>query len=196
MAKVFLIATAFSGLLLVSGCLGALPGAGGYGYGGDQYYDGTQAYDPGGGAYYASQTYSESQPYGYAGNTAGYAYQPGTGGCAGAPPGRWLDRRRQYQEERIRRGMASGQLAPQEARRLQRDPARFRGAEGRTRPGPNSQDIYQARHNARQIGPAVQMRPPAPARPQMQARPAPPPRTTTSTRTTSQRSSSQRRHDR
>ncbi len=214
MAKVFLAATVLTGILAVSGCIGPLPGGGGYGYGGDPFY-GAQPfpYYPGGGAYYGSQPYYEPQPYGYYGTTEGYGYQPGPGGYAGPPPGYWRDRRHQYQEERFRRGMGSGQWSPGESRRFQREQARFRGSEGRMRGNGdlsprerghqsamqprNSQDFYRGRHNGMQTGPTAQIRPTGPSWPQAQVRQSSPSRITTQTRTTTQgRTTAQGRQDR
>jgi hypothetical protein len=205
MANILLAAALLSGILAVSGCVGPYPGSGAYGYGGGggyPSYGGAQAYpyDPGVGGGYAQpvQPYYQPQPYAYNNNTVVYDYQPGqpvqqaTGGYASAPPGRWIDRRQQHQEERIRRGQASGQLTPREARRLQMEQGRIRGAEGRMRADGNlnpqerarlnamqtrsSQDIYRQRHNGVQPGAAAQSRPTGPARPMAQVYPAGQPR--------------------
>ena len=200
MANVFLAAALLSGILAVSGCAGLIPaiaalGSAGGGYpsdGGGQSYP----YDPGVGGGYAQpvQPYDQPQPYAYSVAPGVYAYQPAppvpqaTREQASAPPGRWIDRRQQRQEDRIRQGLASGQLTPREARRLQNEQARIRGAEGRMRADGNlspqerarlnamqqksSQDIYRQRHNGVQPGPTAQPRPTGPARPTAQLRPA------------------------
>jgi hypothetical protein len=201
MANVFLAAALLSGILAVSGCAGPLPGIGGYGYGGGggyPSYGGGQSYpyDPGVGGGYAQpvQPYYQPQPYAYSGAPEVYVYQPAqpvpqaTREHSSALPGRWIDRRQQRQEDRIRQGQASGQLTPREARRLQNEQAHIRGAEGRMRADGNlspqerarlnamqqrsSQDIYRQRHNGVQPGPTAQPRPTGPARPTAQLRPA------------------------
>ncbi len=210
MANVFLAAALLSGILAVSGCMGALPGlgdllggvGGGYpSYGGAQPYP----YNPGVGGVYAQpvQPYYQPQPYAY-GNPEVYAYQraqpipQAPGGYAASPSGRWLDRRQQRQEDRIRQGVASRQLTPMEARRLQNQQARIRGAEGRMRADGNlnpqerarlngmenrgSQDIYRLRHNGVQPGPTAQSRPTGPVQPTAQLRPAGQPRGAAQTR--------------
>jgi len=200
-SNVFLVAALLSGLLAVSGCAGPFPGSGAYGYGGGGGYPssgGAQAYpyNPGvdGGYGQPVQPYYQPQPYAYSGNPGVYAYQPAepvqqaTGGYTAAPPGRWLDRRQQRQEDRIQQGLASGQLTPREARRLQGEQGRIRAAEGRMRADGNlspqerarlnamqqksSQDIYRQRHNGVQPGPTAQSRPTGPARPMAHVRPA------------------------
>ena len=204
MANVFLAAALLSGILAVSGCAGLVPGMEALGSAGGGYPSngGPQAYpyDAGVGGGYAQpvQPYYQPQPYAYSGNPGVYAYQPAepipqaTGGYTAAPPGRWLDRRQQRQEDRIQQGLASGQLTPREARRLQNEQARIRGAERRMRADGNlspqerarlnamqqksSQDIYRLRHNGVQPGPTAQSRPTGPARPMAQVRPAGQPR--------------------
>ncbi len=203
MSNVFLAAALLSGILAVSGCAGLVPGLEALGSGGGGYpsYGGAQAspYAPGIGGGYAQpvQPYYQPQPYAYSGNSEVY-YQPAqpvpqaTQGYAAAAPGRWLDRRQQRQEDRIQQGLASGQLTPREARRLQNEQARIRGAERRMRADGNlspqerarlnamqqrsSQDIYRQRHNGVQPGPTAQSRPTGPARPMAQVRPAGQPR--------------------
>ena len=210
MANVFLAAALLFGILTVSGCMGGLPNLGALGsalgggypsYGGAQTYGGAQAYpyNPGGDGGYAQpvQPYYQPQPNAYSGNPGAYAYQSGqvpqaTGEYTSPPQGRWSDRRQQRQEDRIQQGVASGQLTPREARRLQNEQARIRGAEGRMRADGNlspqerarlnamqqksSQDIYRLRHNGVQSGPTVQSRPTGPAPPMGQVRPAGQPR--------------------
>lgn len=153
MAPLSWAAIALVGMLATAGCLG-YPGTYGFdgvGYGQagpyDPYY-GSQPYgiNPGyAGAYgggYVIPCQPYYQPYGYPGSGA-YVSQPDPapvdpgvassdpypGGTPPAPPGSWIDRRQQYQEERIQRGLASGQLNPEEARRLEIEQARIRGAE-------------------------------------------------------------------
>jgi len=211
MANVFLAAALLSGILAVSGCAGLIPGlaalesvagGGSPSYGGAQAYPGGQAYayNPGVAGGYAQpvQPYYQPQPYAYSGNPGAYAYQPGqpvpqtTGGYTAAPAGRWSDRRQQRQEDRIQQGLASGQLTPGEARRLQGEQARIRGAEGRMQADGNlspqerarlngmqqrsSQDIYRLRHNGVQPGPTAQSRPTGRGRPTAQVRPGGQPR--------------------
>jgi len=203
-SNVFLAAALLSGILAVSGCAGLVPGLGALGSAGGGYPSsgGAQAYpyDSGVGGGYAQpvQPYYQPQPYAYSGNPGVYAYQPAepvpqaTGGNSAAPPGRWLDRRQPRQEDRIQQGLASGQLTPREARRLQNEQARIRGAEGRMRADGNlspqerarlnamqqksSQDIYRLRHNGVQPGPTAQSRPTGPAPPMAQVSPAGQPR--------------------
>jgi hypothetical protein len=201
MANVWLAAVLLSGILAVSGCAGLVPGiealgsaGGGYpSYGGGQSYP----YNPGVGGGYGQpvQPYYQPQPYAYYDNTVVYGNQPvqqATGRYEAAPPGRWIDRRQQHQEERIRIGQASGQLTPREARRLQVEQGRIRGAEGRMRADGNlnpqergrvnamqqksSQDIYRQRHNGVQAGAAAPSRPTGPARPTAQVHQAGQPR--------------------
>jgi hypothetical protein len=205
MANFFSAALLLSGILAVSGCAGLVPGlealgAGGGGgypsYGGDQAYPNDPG--PGGGYAQAVQPYYQPQPSPYAGNPQVYAYQPpqpvpqATQGYTAAPSGRWLDRRQQRQQDRIQQGVASGQLTPREARRLQHEQARIRGAEGRMRADGNlspqerarlnamqnrsSQDINRLRHNGVQPGPRVQPRPTRPGQPGAEVRPAAQPR--------------------
>jgi len=210
MAKFFLAAGLLSGILAVSGCAGLVPGLEALGSAGGGYpaSNGAQAYpyDAGQGGGYAQpvQPYYQPRPYAYSGNPEVYAYQPAqpvphaTQGYAAAPPGRWIDRRQQRQQDRIHQGQAAGQLTPREARRLQNEQARIRGAEGRMRADGNlspqersrlnamqnrgSQDIYRQRHNGVQPGPAVQpgptvqSRPTGPGRPTAQLRPGVQPR--------------------
>ncbi|OGR30566.1 MAG: hypothetical protein A2139_00790, partial [Desulfobacca sp. RBG_16_60_12] len=203
MANILLAAALLSGILAVSGCVGPYPGNGAYGYGGGEgyaSYGGGQSnpYDAGIGGGYGQpvQPYYQPQPYAVYDNTVVYANQPvqqATGRYeAAAAPGRWLDRRQQHQEERIQRGQASGQLTPREARRLQMEQGRIRGAEGRMRADGNlnpqergrlnamqqksSQDIYRQRHNGVQPGAAAPSRPTGPARPLAQVHPAGQPR--------------------
>jgi len=208
MANVFLAAALLSGILTVSGCmglpnLGALGSAlGGYpSYGGTQAYGGAQAYPynygAGGGYAQPVQPYYQPQAQVYSGDPGAYAYQPGqvpqaTGEYTSPPQGRWSDRRHQRQEDRIQQGLASGQLTPGEARRLQNEQARIRGAEGRMRADGNlspqerarlnamqqksSQDIYRLRQNGVQSGPTAQSQPTGPARPMAQVSPAGQPR--------------------
>ena len=204
MANVFFAAALLSGILAVSGCVGPLPNIGGLlggGGGGYPSYGGTQSYpyDPGAGGGYAQpvQPYYQPQPYAYSGTPEVYGYQPAqpvpqvTEGYATSPPGRWIDRRQHNQQDRIRQGRASGQLTPQEARRLQMEQGRIRGAEGRMRADGNlspqertrlngmqnraSQDIYRQRHNGVQPGPTVQSRPTRPAPHTAQMLPGGPP---------------------
>ena len=110
-----------------------------------------------------------------------------TQGYTAEPPGRWIDRRQQRQQDRIHQGQASGQLTPREARRLHNEQAHIRGAEGRMRADGNlspqerarlntmqnrgSQDINRLRHNGVQPGPTVQPRPTGPGQPTAQLRP-------------------------
>jgi hypothetical protein len=204
MAKVFLAAALLSGILAMSGCAGPLSGMGGYGYGGDgdySAYGGGQSYPysgEGGGYAQPVQPYYVPQPYAYSVDPGVSVYQPAPPvpqvirEHASAPPGRWIDPRQQRQEDRIRQGLASGQLTPGEARRLQNEPARIRGTEGRMRADGNlrpqerarlnamqprsSQDMYQQRHNGVQPGPAAQPRSMGPARPTAQLRPGGQPR--------------------
>ena len=203
MANVFLAAALLSGILAVSGCAGLVPGLGALGSAGGGYPSsgGAQAYpyDPGQGGGYAQpvQPYYQPQPYAYSGNPGVYAYQAGqvpqaTGEYTSPPQGRWSDRRQPRQEDRIQQGQASGQLTPREARRLQNEQARIRGAEGRMRADGNlspqerarlnamqqksCQDIYRLWHNGVQPGPTAQSRPTGPARPMAQVRPAGQPR--------------------
>lgn len=200
MAKVFLAAVLLSGILAVSGCAGLVPGLEGSAGGGYPSYGGAQAYDPGQGGGYAQpvQLYYQPQPYAYSGNPEVYAYQAGqpvpeaTQGYTAAPPGRWIDRRQQHQQDRIHQGQASGQLTPREARRLQNEQGRIRGAERRMRAdgslnpqerarlnamqNRSSQDINRLRHNRVQPGPSVQPRPAGPGRPAAELRPAAQPR--------------------
>lgn len=214
MANVFLAAVLLSGILAVSGCAGLVPGLEALGSAGGGYpsYGGAQAYpyDPGQGGGYAQpvQPYYQPQPYAYSGNPEVYAYQPAqpvpqaTQGYTAAPPGRWIDRRQQRQQDRIQQGQASGQLTPREARRLQNEQARIRGAERRMRADGNlspqerarlntmqnrgSQDINRLRHNGVQPGPTVQSRPTGPGRPTAQLRPAGQPRAAVQPRATAQ----------
>jgi hypothetical protein len=201
MANVFFAAVLLSGILAVSGCAGPLNGIGALAsalgsipsYGGGQAYP----YAPGVAGGYAQpvQPYYQPQPYAYSGPTEVYPYQPGqpvpqvTGEYASPSSGHWA-RRQQRQEERMQQGLASGQLTPQEARRLQHEQRRIQGAEGRMRADGNlsprertrlntmqqrsSQDIYRLRHNGvqagptapptAQVGPAAQPRMAAPSR--------------------------------
>jgi hypothetical protein len=227
MANILLAAALLSGILAVSGCVGPYPGNGAYGYGGGEgypSYGGGQSYpyDAGIGGVYGQpvQPYYQPQPYAVYDNTVVYGYQPAQpvqqapGGYGAAAPGRWIDRRQQHQEERIRTGRASGQLTPREARRLQMEPGRIRGAEGRMRADGNlnprergrpnamqqksSQDIYRQRHNGVQPGAAAPSRPTGPARPTAQVHQAGQPRAADQPRTATQpRSSGGRvaRHD-
>jgi hypothetical protein len=204
MANVFWAAALLSGTLAVSGCAGLIPGlnalaSAGGGYpasGAAQAYP----YDAGTAGGYAQpvQPYYQPQVYASSGNPEAYAYQAGqpvpqaTGGYTAAPPGRWLERRQQRQEDRIQQGLASGQLTPREARRLQNEQARIRGAEGHMRADGNlnpqerarlnamqqrsSQDIYRLRHNGVQPGPAVQSGSTGPVQPTAQLRPGGQPR--------------------
>ena len=197
MANVFLAAALLSGILAVSGCAGLVPGAGALGSLGGGYpsYGGGQQaypYDPGQGGGYAQpvQPYYQPQPYAYSGNPGVYYQQvpQATQGYTTAPPDRWIDRRQQRQQDRIHQGQASGQLTPREARRLQNEPGRIRGAERRMRADGNlspqervrlntmqnrgSQDINRLRHNGVQPGPTVQPRPTGPGRPAAELRPA------------------------
>jgi len=214
-SNVFLVAALLSSILAVSGCAGPYPGGGAYGYGGGggyPSYGGTQAYPYNsgvdGGYGQPVQPYYQPQPYAYSGNPGVYAYQPAepvpqaTGGYTAAPSGRWIDRRQQRQEKRIQQGQASGQLTPREARRLQMEQGRIRGAEGRMRADGNlnpperarlnamqqksSQDIYRQRHNGVQSGVAAPSRPTGPARPMAQVRPAEQPRAAAQPRTATQ----------
>jgi hypothetical protein len=195
MANIFFTAVLLSGILAVSGCAGLIPGlealgAGGGGgypsYGGGQAYPQAYPYDPGQGGGYAQpvQPYYQPQPYAYSGNPGGGYYQQApqaNQGYTAEPQGRWVDRRQQRQQDRIQQGQASGQLTPREARRLQNEPGRIRGAEGRMRADGNlspqerarlnsmqnrgSQDINRLRHNGVQPGPTVQPRPTRPGHP-------------------------------
>ena len=143
------------------------------------------------------QPYYQPQPYAYSGNPGVYYQQAqpvpqATQGYTAAPSGRWIDRRQQRQQDRIQQGQASGQLTPREARRLQNEQGRIRGAEGRMRADGNlspqerarlntmqnrgSQDINRLRHNGVQPGPTVQSRPTGPGRPPAELRPAGQPR--------------------
>ncbi len=192
MANIRLAAVLLSGILAVSGCAGLVPGMEALGPAGGGYpsYGGGQLnpYDAviGGLFGQAGQPYYQPQPYAVYDNTVVYQpVQPATGRYeAAAPPGRWLDRRQQHQEERIRGGLAAGQLTPGEARRLQAEQGRSRGAEGRMRAdgtlnpqergrlnamqNRSSQDIYRQRHNGVQGGAAAPSRPTGPARPTAQ----------------------------
>ena len=161
-------------------------------------------YAPGVAGGYAQpvQPYYYSQPpYAYSGPTEVYPYQPGqpsqpapqvTGEYASPSSGRWA-RRQQRQEERMQQGLASGQLTPQEARRLQHEQRRIQGTAGRmsgdgnlsprergrlnTMQQRSSQDIYRLRHNGVQAGPtAHQARPTRTAPPLAQIHPAAQPR--------------------
>jgi hypothetical protein len=190
----------------VSGCAGLIPGSEAYengGGGGYPVYGAAQAYpgDAGVGGGYAQpvQPYYQPQSYAYSGDPGVYAYQPAppvppaAAGYASPPPGRWLDRRQPGREDRIRPGLAAGQLTPREARRLQNEPGRIRGAAGRMRgdgnQGPqerprlngiqprSSQDMYRLRHNGVQPGPTAHSRPTGPPRPTAQMRPGGQPRT-------------------
>jgi len=201
MANVFLAATLLSSILAVSGCAGLVPALGALGSLGGGYPSsggGQQAspYDPGQGQGYAQpvQPYYRPQPYAYSGNPGVYYQQAQPvpqvtqGYTTAAPSGRWVDRRQQRQQDRIQQGQASGQLTPREARRLQNEQGRIRGAEGRMRADGNlspqerarlntmqnrgSQDINRLRHNGVQPGPAVQARPTGPGRPTAELRPA------------------------
>ena len=187
MANILLAAALLSGILAVSGCVGPYPGNGAYGYGGGEgypSYGGGQSYpyDAGIGGVYGQpvQPYYQPQPYAVYDNSAAYGYQQGPGGYGAAPPGRWIDRRREHQEERIRTGRASGQWTPREARGLQTEQGRFRGADRRMRADGNlnfqergrfnamqtrsGQDSYRQRHNGVQPGAAAPSRPTGPAR--------------------------------
>ena len=202
MANVFLAAALLSGILTVSGCMG-LPNLGALGsaLGGYPSYGGTQAYPynygAGGGYAQPVQPYYQAQPYAYSGDPSAYAYQPGqvpqaNGGYTAVPPGRWIDRRQQRQQDRIQQGQASGQLTPREARRLQNEQATISGAEGRMRTDGNlspqerarlnamqqksSQDIYRLRQNGVQSGSTAQSQPTASALPMAQVSPAGQPR--------------------
>jgi hypothetical protein len=212
MANVFLAAALLSGILTVSGCmglpnLGALGSAlGGYpSYGGAQAYGGTQAYPynygAGGGYAQPVQPYYQPQAQVYSGDPGVYTYQPSqvpqaTGENTSPPQGRWSDRRHQRQQDRIQQGLASGQLTPREARRLQNEQATISGAGGQlgtdgnlsSQGGTslnaiqqkNSQGTYRLRQNGVQSGPmapTVQSRPTGPARPMAQVGPAGQPRT-------------------
>jgi len=157
MANVLLAAALLSGILAVSGCVGPLPGIGGYGYGGGggyPSYGGGQPYpyDPGAGGGYAQpvQPYYQPQPYAYSGAPGVYVYPPAqpvpqaAGEHASALPGRWIDRR---QQGRIRgaegRMRADGNLSPQERARLNAMQQR------------SSQAIYRQRHNGVKPGPTA-----------------------------------------
>ena len=193
MANIRLAAVLLSGILAVSGCAGLVPGmealgpaGGGYpSYGGGQLnpYDAVI-----GGLLWTGGATLLSAPAlrGFRQHRGYYQpVQPATGRYeAAAPPGRWIDRRQQRQEERIRGGLAAGQLTPGEARRLQTEQGRSRGAEGRMRAdgtlnpqergrlnamqNRSSQDIYRQRHNGVQGGAAAPSRPTGPARPTAQ----------------------------
>jgi hypothetical protein len=191
MANIRLAAVLLSGILAVSGCAGLVPGMEALGPAGGGYpsYGGGQSnpYDAviGGLFGQAGQPYYQPQPYAVYDNTVVYQpVQPATGRYEAAPSGRWIDRRQQHQEERIRGGLANGQLTPREARRLQAEQGRIRGAEGRMRAdgtlnpqergrlnaiqNRSSQDIYRQRHNGAQTGAAAPSRPTGPARPTAQ----------------------------
>jgi hypothetical protein len=178
-AAVLLLST-----LTVVGCMGSYPGMSPYGYGGgyDLGYGGV-----GGGAsqpYYAPQPYQpyyQSQPYVYSGNGGVYVYQPdqvvtpGPQGTTAAPPGSWIERRQQRQEDRLRQAWNSGQLSPEEYRRLAREQAQRRGTDARLRadgslgpqerphlnPGPHGsgQPSNQLSNHGAQRGPQGQLRP-------------------------------------
>lgn len=229
MSNVFLAAALLSSILAVSGCAGLVPGIGDLASaigglpsnGGGQAYGGGQPspYDPGQGGGYAQpvQPYYQPQPYAYSGNSGVYYQQAqpvpqATVGYAAPPPGQWVDRRQQRQEDRIQQGLASGQLTPGEARRLQNEQARIRGAAGRMRADGNlspqerarlnamqqrsSQDIYRQRHNGVQPRPTAQSRHRGPARPLAQVRPAGQPQPAMQPRTPSQPRDNDGRHAR
>lgn len=213
-AAVLLVST-----LTVVGCMGQYPGMSPYGYGGgsDLGYGGIgggapqpyyspqpYAYDPGYGGGYSQpyQPYNQSQPYVYSGNGGVYVYQPGqvvTPGAEGttaAPPGAWLERRHQRQEDRIRRAWNSGQLSPEEYRRLAREEEHRRGTAARLgaggspgpqgqahlNPGPHGsgQPSNQRTNHGAQTGPQGQLRPYG------RLQPNAPPGTTAPTRATMQ----------
>jgi hypothetical protein len=215
-AAVLLVST-----LTVVGCVGPYPGMSPYGYGGgyDLGYGGggggggacqpyyspqPYAYDPGYGGGYSQpyQPYYQSQPYVYYGNSGVYVYQPGQvvppglEGTTAAPPGSWVERRQQRQEDRIQQAWNSGQLSPEEYRRLTREQAQRRGTEGRLRAGgnPNPQERGQFNPGPNGSGPPinqpsnhrVQTGPNAPVRPYGQVQPMAPPGATAPTRATMQ----------
>jgi len=199
MSNVLLAAALLSGLLAVSGCGGLYPGGGTSGNGGGgsyPSYGGTQTYpyDAGAGGSYAqqSQPYYQPQAEVYSGNSGAYAYQStqvpqAPGGYPPPPPGRWIDQRQQRQDDRIQQGLASGQLTPDEARRLREQQGRIAGAEGRMRADGylspqergrlnamqqrGSQNIYGMRHNGVQTGPTAQPQSTGGVRPMMQSQP-------------------------
>jgi hypothetical protein len=218
MANVFLAAVLLSGILVVSGCGMPLPGSGAYGYGGGYgggYSGGVVPYYGGGQAYpqvipveppvvYApqAQPYYQSQPYAYSGAAEPYIdpqSQSGsqvTQGSIATPSGQW-SRRQLHQQQRIQQGLASGQLTPEEARRLQHQQNRIQGAA--TQMGANGtltpqqqhrlntmqqnagQNIYRMRHNGVQAGTTAPtgttgtVQPASPMRQGMQPRMAAPP---------------------
>jgi len=199
MANVFLAAVLLSSILAVSGCIGGLPNVGALAsalgglpaYGGGQPY----AYDPGAGGGYAQAGqpyYQQGQPY-YQQSQPYYQPQPynqpgpqATQGYPAAPPGRWIARREQRQQERIQQGQASGQLTPQEAARLQNQQRRFQNGAGGMNGNLSSreqgrfngtqqrgnQNIYRPRHNGVQSGPTMQSQPTGYPRPTGQLHPA------------------------
>ncbi|MFH1596382.1 MAG: hypothetical protein ABIG94_08465 [Pseudomonadota bacterium] len=199
-AAVLLVST-----LSVVGCMGQYPGMSPYGYGGgyDLGYGGI-----GGGAsqpYYSPQPYQpyyQSQPYVYSGNGGVYVYQPdqvvtpGPEGTTAAPPGPWLDRRHQRQEDRIRHTWNSGRLSPEEYRRLEREQARRRGTDARLRADGNLSPQDRARLNPMQsrsgrpinqlTNQGAQPGPHGQLRPHGQLQPNAPPGTTAPTRATMQ----------
>ncbi len=85
-------------------------------------------------------------------------------GLAADPATPGVERRQHIQQERIRQGVASGQLTPRETIRLEREQARIERTERRMKadgvvtPGERarlhlrqdkaSRDIYRAKHNA------------------------------------------------
>jgi hypothetical protein len=213
-AAVLLVST-----LTVVGCVGPYPGMSPYGYGGgyDLGYGGggggacqpyyspqPYAYDPGCGGDYSQpyQPYYQSQPYVYYGSGGVYVYQPdqvlpsGPEATTAAPPGSWAERRPPRQEDRVRQAWNSGQLSPEEYRRLAREQAPRRGAAGRLGAGGNLNPQERARLNSMQnrSGPPfnqlsnhrVQTGPNAPVRPYGQVQPLAPPRTAAPTRATMQ----------
>jgi hypothetical protein len=199
-AAVLLVST-----LSVVGCMGQYPGMSPFGSGGgyDLGYGGV-----GGGAsqpYYSPQPYQpyyQSQPYVYSGNGGVYVYQPdqvvtpGPEGTTAAPPGSWAERRQQHQEDRLQQALNSGQLSPEEYRRLAREQAQRGGTAGRLgaggnlrpqerahlNPGPNrsGQPSNQLTNHGAQTGPHGQLRPYG------QLQPNAPPGTTAPTRATMQ----------
>ena len=187
MANVFFAAVLLSGILAVSGCAGLVPGLGALGALAVGATHPTAAARPTprptpmipgkAGAMPSrfnpiispSPTLIPATPES---SLPGQPVPQATQGYTAAPSGRWIDRRQQRQQDRIQQGQASGQLTPREARRLQNEPGRIRGAEGRMRADGNlspqerarlntmqnrgSQDINRLRHNGVQPGPTVQ----------------------------------------
>jgi len=209
MANFFFAAALLSGILAVSGCAGQFPGSGAYGYGGGggyPSYGGGQGYpyNPGAGGGYAQSGQPYYQPQVYSGDSGVYAYQAGqvpqaTGEYNAPAPGRWSDQRHQYQEDRIQRGLASGQLTPEEANRLRGHQGRFGGVPGQMgangnpslqgqgrlngMPQRSAQGIYGQSHLGVPTGPTAQSGPTRPTRPMAQVRPAGQPRATMQPRT-------------